>query len=105
MNHDLVDRDISTSLAALLHLIEPIDDATITVNGRPAPDWTRLLDDRWIARLSSGEKALVWLGVQLFNGGTIKDPPDLYRALNALDVENRRRFVDAVELRYQGCDW
>ncbi len=85
-----------TTTDALVRCLEPIEGATVSIEGKVVPNWSFLNDDVALARLSDGERSLVWFGLQLFNGGTITDPPDLHRALTHLDAENTVRVIEAI---------
>lgn len=92
-----------SQLDALRYLLEPVPDAiTSAGDSRGIVDWNFLFNDEALARLSDGERALVYLALQLYNGGSI-DPGgriNLHTALGALDATNRHRFVHAIGLAY-----
>ena len=96
---------------AFLHCLEPVDGATGTITGpllpygpppetKRFPAWDLILDEHWLAMRSDGERALIQLGLQLFNGGNIPDPPSLSAALTHLDLANTGRFIEAVAIKY-----
>lgn len=81
---------------ALRHCLEPVPGATNLIGGEPRVDFVRLFDDEWLAGLSQGERALVQLGLQLYNGGNIPERWELNRCLQHLDRFGRHRFIEAI---------
>lgn len=81
---------------ALIRLLEPVEGATREISGRIVPAFDRIEDDTAIAMLSSGERALVWAALQLYNGGGSWLHCDLHRAVCDLDDDNYRLFIQAL---------
>lgn len=58
------------------------------------PDWPGLMDNPKLDSLSSGEITLLWVGLAIWNGDRTARVADLA----ALDLETRRRVLDALYL-------
>jgi hypothetical protein len=86
----------------LTKLLEPVPGALRWVQGEREPDLQKIYeDDTFLAPLSSGERARVYLFTQLYNGylpALLKDEGwDLGKAAAALDQDGQVSLVHTLQ--------
>jgi hypothetical protein len=94
-----VNRDLSHM--AFMHCLEALPGATrrLTYVDRVAPAWDVLDDDTWTARLSDGQRTLLWVALQLYNGGGRHLRCDL-ASFRILDSDLRHRALEAIGMAH-----